>query len=56
MGIAPTPMVWGSSDSAKRGPIIASRQPGSIKLRNAVGAHGGSYSIYRALAVAMRYT
>jgi hypothetical protein len=36
VGVNPTPMTWGSSDPAKRGPIIASRQPQSIKLRNAV--------------------
>lgn len=41
VGVNPTPMTWGSSDPAVRGPIIASRQPASIKLRNAVGAHGG---------------
>jgi hypothetical protein len=27
--------------------------PNSIKIRNALGAYGGSYSIYRALATAM---
>jgi hypothetical protein len=32
---------------------VCSRLPSSIKLRNAIGAHSGSYSIYRALAIAM---
>lgn len=33
-----------------RGPVVATnRDPG---LRNAMGAHGGSYCVYRALAVA----
>ena len=36
-----------------RGPIICSRLLSSIKQRNAIGAHSGSYSIYRALAVAL---
>lgn len=45
VGVNPIPMNWGSSDPSKRGPIIVSRHPKSIKLRNAVGAHGGSYSI-----------
>ena len=45
VGVNPIPMSWGSSDPTKRGPIIVSRHPKSIKLRNAVGAHGGSYSI-----------
>ena len=33
--------------------MICSRLPTSIKQRNALGAHSGSYSIYRALAIAM---
>jgi hypothetical protein len=33
--------------------VIPSRLTSSIKQRNAIGAHSGSYSIYRALAVAM---
>ena len=52
-GILPIGMVWGAADPLVRGPIVASRHPDSIKIRNATGAHGGSYSIYRALAVAM---
>lgn len=51
-GVKPVPVHWGSPNPVERGPIIASRNPGSLKLRNAVGAHGGSYGIYRALAVA----
>lgn len=33
--------------------MVCSRLPGSIKARNAIGAHAGSYSIYRALSIAM---
>ncbi|RPD62689.1 hypothetical protein L226DRAFT_558722 [Lentinus tigrinus ALCF2SS1-7] len=52
-GIKPYPLQWGASDPAIRGPVICSRLPTSIKQRNALGAHSGSYSIYRALAIAM---
>ena len=72
MGIQPIPLQWGAADPNKRGPVIASRHPSSIKIRNAIGAYvwllppfvapswpdnrrrqGGSYSVYRALAVAI---
>lgn len=46
-------MAWGAAEVSERGPIICSRLPSSIKYRNAIGAHSGSYSIYRALAIAM---
>jgi hypothetical protein len=49
----PIPLNWGAQDPNERGPVVASRHPKSIALRNAIGAHGGAYSIYRALAVAM---
>ncbi|KAI8994243.1 GTP cyclohydrolase N terminal-domain-containing protein [Trametes punicea] len=52
-GIKPYPLQWGAPDAATRGPVICSRLPSSIKQRNAIGAHSGSYSIYRALAIAM---
>ncbi|KAG2187734.1 hypothetical protein INT44_005424 [Umbelopsis vinacea] len=52
-GIHPVALNWGASDPQKRGPVVASRHPGSIKLRNAIGAYGGSYCVYRALAVAI---
>ncbi|RBR11466.1 uncharacterized protein FIESC28_09080 [Fusarium coffeatum] len=52
IGINPLPMDWGNSDPVKRGPIVVSRAGSTIRRRNAVGAHGGSYSIYYALAVA----
>jgi hypothetical protein len=32
--------------------VVVSRHPNTIRRRNAIGAHGGSYSIYHALAVA----
>ncbi|KAK5167558.1 putative GTP cyclohydrolase [Saxophila tyrrhenica] len=51
-GVDPLQMSWGESEPQKRGPVVASRNPSTIKRRNAIGAHGGSYSIYYALAVA----
>ena len=43
------PIVWGARDPAERGPIVATvTRPGD---RNAIGAHGGAYGVYRALAV-----
>lgn len=52
-GIKPVPLQWGAADGPARGPVVCSRLPSSIKLRNAIGAHSGSYSIYRSLAIAM---
>jgi GTP cyclohydrolase II len=51
-GIDPIPLEWGEGDPAKRGPVVVSRHHNTIRQRNAIGAHGGSYSIYSALAVA----
>jgi len=51
-GINPLPMDWGNKDPQQRGPVVVSRTQTTIRRRNAIGAHGGSYSIYYALAVA----
>ncbi|MGQ0659370.1 GTP cyclohydrolase II [Sphingosinicella sp.] len=40
---------WGAPTAAERGPVIATVNAGGD--RNAIGAHGGSYCIYRALAI-----
>jgi GTP cyclohydrolase II len=41
------PIEWGAPTARERGPVI-----GSITAqRNVIGAHGGAYSVYRALAV-----
>ena len=53
-GIDPLPMSWGDKDPAKRGPVVVSRQQSTIRRRNAIGAHGGSYAVYHALAVASK--
>ncbi|TRM63965.1 GTP cyclohydrolase N terminal-domain-containing protein [Schizophyllum amplum] len=52
-GIAPHTMAWGAANPTARGPVVCSRVPSSLKHRNAIGAHSGSYSIYRALSIAM---
>lgn len=48
--VNPIPIKWGAADPQERGPIIVSRQGTTISKRNAIGAHGGSYSVYFALA------
>jgi GTP cyclohydrolase II len=48
-GRAPQPIVWGAAEAAARGPIIAT--PNEHR-RNVIGAHAGSYALYRALAIA----
>jgi len=43
------PIMWGAATPRERGPIIGTvSQP---QDRNVIGSHGGSYAIYRALAV-----
>ena len=43
------PIAWGANTARERGPVIGTvSQPG---LRNVIGSHGGSYALYRALAV-----
>jgi len=43
------PIVWGAATAQARGAVIGSTTARSH--RNVIGAHGGTYSIYRALAV-----
>jgi GTP cyclohydrolase II len=43
------PIHWGAGDARSRGPIIGTvSRPAD---RNVIGSHGGSYAVYRALAV-----
>lgn len=49
-GSDPVKMNWGAKDPMERGPVIATVKHGG--QRNAIGAHGGGYCIYTALAVA----
>ncbi|GBG26845.1 ABC transporter ATP-binding protein, putative [Hondaea fermentalgiana] len=50
VGVDPIPIHWGASDPMTRGPIVCTTR--ERKRRNSIGAHGGSYSIYRALSIA----
>src|SRR5258706_4864291 len=43
------PIHWDAKTARARGPVVAT--PNSGVDRNAIGAHGGAYSIYRALAI-----
>ena len=43
------PITWGAATARERGPVIGTVT--SAGDRNAIGAHGGSYALYRALAI-----
>jgi hypothetical protein len=43
------PLHWGAATAAARGPVVGSTT--ARDDRNVIGAHGGAYSVYRALAV-----
>ncbi len=46
------PIRWGAASPRERGPVIGSvTNPAD---RNVIGAHGGAYSVYRALAISAR--
>ena len=49
-GQKPIEIQWGAIDARKRGPVVAT--PAGSGWRNAIGSYSGSYSVYRALAVA----
>jgi GTP cyclohydrolase II len=49
-GYGALPIVWGAVTAAERGPIVGTTTQRSH--RNVIGTHSGSYSVYRALAVA----
>jgi GTP cyclohydrolase II len=49
-GHKPTAIKWGDPDPKQRGPIIGTLTDPS--RRNVIGTHSGSYTVYRALAVA----
>ncbi|MBL0424824.1 GTP cyclohydrolase II [Ramlibacter alkalitolerans] len=49
-GFGALPIVWGAATPAERGPIVGTTTRRSH--RNVIGTHSGSYSVYRALAVA----
>lgn len=49
-GYGALPVQWGAPTPAERGPVIGTTTKRSH--RNVIGAHSGSYGVYRALAVA----
>ncbi len=49
-GPKPVPIVWGAEDPMTRGPLIGTVT--NTSQRNVIGTHAGSYSVYRAVAVA----
>src|SRR5512140_4007721 len=49
-GYGALPIAWGAATPAERGPIVGTTTQRSH--RNVIGTHSGSYSVYRALAVA----
>ena len=49
-GPKPIPVVWGAQDPMTRGPLIGTVT--NTSQRNVIGTHAGSYSVYRAVAVA----
>ena len=49
-GQKPPPINWGAPSAADRGPVIGTLT--DAKRRNVIGAHSGSYALYRALAIA----
>ena len=51
-GSSPVPIRWGARDPRERGPVIGTLT--DPDRRNVIGTHSGSYSVYRALAVAAR--
>jgi GTP cyclohydrolase II len=48
-GKAAFPIHWGAADAHARGPIVGTVS--RAQDRNVIGSHGGSYAVYRALAV-----
>ncbi|WP_068270507.1 GTP cyclohydrolase II [Aldersonia kunmingensis] len=49
-GVGAPTIQWGAATAAERGPVIGTT--GTRAHRNVIGTHSGSYSVYRALAVA----
>ena len=49
-GYGALPLVWGAATATERGPVVGTTT--SRSHRNVIGTHSGSYSVYRALAVA----
>ena len=51
-GVGSRAVNWGAATAAERGPVVATT---TVRAhRNVIGTHGGSYSVYKALAVAAK--
>ena len=46
-------LIHAQATARDRGPVVCSRVKSNLPIRNSIGAHAGSYSIYRALSIAM---
>ena len=51
-GDGPPAVTWGAANVRERGPILGTLADGT--RRNVIGAHSGSYAVYRALAIASK--
>ncbi|MDP1685378.1 GTP cyclohydrolase II [Hydrogenophaga sp.] len=49
-GFGALPIQWGAATARERGPVVGTTL--NLSHRNVIGTHSGSYSVYRALAVA----
>jgi len=49
-GFGALPIVWGAASARERGPVVGTTL--NVSNGNVIGTHSGSYSVYRALAVA----
>ena len=49
-GFGALPIQWGAATATERGPVVGTTTKRAH--RNVIGTHSGSYSVYRALAVA----
>ncbi len=49
-GFGALPIAWGAATAQERGPVVGTTT--TRAHRNVIGTHSGSYSVYRALAVA----
>ena len=49
-GFGALPIQWGAATALERGPVVGTTTKRAH--RNVIGTHSGSYSVYRALAVA----
>ena len=49
-GFGALPIQWGAATARERGPVVGTTL--TVGHRNVIGTHSGSYSVYRALAVA----